>query len=37
MPLQLGDKVVPPSAIVSAHYAAWIVATIIVFVLAGVF
>jgi fumarate reductase subunit C len=37
MPLQLGDKVVPPSAIVAAHYAAWIVATIIVFVLAGVF
>ena len=36
MPLQLGDKVVPPAAIVAAHYAAWIVVSAATLWIAGV-
>ena len=37
MPLQMGEKLVPASYIVAAHYLAWVVVTVIVFWLAGVF
>ncbi len=37
MPLQMGETVVPAAAIVAAHYLAWIVITVIVFWLTGVF
>ena len=37
MPLQVGDKVVPPTVIVVAHYAAWAVVSVAVFWIAGVF
>jgi fumarate reductase subunit C len=37
MPLQLGDTVVPASAIVATHYLVWIAVTAFVFWLAGVF
>lgn len=37
MPMQLGEKVVPPVAIVIAHYAAWIVVSMAALWLAGVF
>ncbi|MGD2130113.1 MAG: hypothetical protein PVJ33_01710 [Lysobacterales bacterium] len=37
MPLQLGEHPVSPGVIVAAHYVAWIVVTLVVFWLAGVF
>jgi fumarate reductase subunit C len=37
MPLQMGDTVVPPAAIVAAHYAAWGVVTVATLWIAGVF
>jgi len=37
MPLQVGETLVPAAAIVAAHYLAWIVLTLIVFWLTGVF
>ena len=37
MPLQLGDKAVPASVIVAAHYLGWALLTVIVFWMAGVF
>ena len=36
MPVQLGEKKVPAVAIVIGHYAAWVVATLFIFWLAGV-
>lgn len=36
MPLQLGEKKVPAAVIIAGHYAAWAVATLAVFWLAGV-
>jgi len=36
MPIQLGEKFLPGSFIVIAHYVAWIVASAIIFWLAGV-
>lgn len=37
MPLQLGDKVVPPVVIVAAHYVAWVVVSVVTLWIAGVF
>ena len=37
MPVQLGEKKLPASAIVIGHYAAWVVVTLIVFWFTGVF
>jgi fumarate reductase subunit C len=37
MPLQMGGTAVPASAIVAAHYLAWLAATAIIFWLAGAF
>ena len=37
MPLQLGEKVVPPVAIVAAHYAVWIAVSATTLWIAGVF
>jgi fumarate reductase subunit C len=37
MPLQLGERFVPGSVIVGAHYAAWIAVSLVVLWLAGVF
>ena len=37
MPVQLGEKKLPGGTIVIGHYAAWIVVTLFVFWLAGVF
>ena len=36
MPVQLGEKLLPGSYIVVGHYVAWIVVTLIIFLLAGV-
>jgi fumarate reductase subunit C len=37
MPLQVGDTAVPSSAIVAAHYVAWLAVSLVIFWLAGVF
>lgn len=37
MPLQLGDTVVPPVAIVVGHYVAWAAVSLAIFWIAGVF
>ena len=37
MPLQLGDTLVPPFAIVAAHYFAWVVVSVATLWIAGVF
>jgi len=37
MPLQLGGAPVPASVIVAAHYVAWVVVTVLIFWLTGVF
>jgi len=36
MPVQLGEKPLPGSYIVIGHYVAWVVVTVIIFLLAGV-
>ena len=37
MPVQLGEKKLPDSAIVIGHYVVWVVVTLFIFWLAGVF
>jgi fumarate reductase subunit C len=37
MPLQVGERFVPGSVIIGAHYAAWIAVSLVVLWLAGVF
>jgi fumarate reductase subunit C len=37
MPIQFGDRMVPDRVIVVAHYAAWVVVSLLVLGLAGVF
>ena len=37
MPVQIGEKFLPGSVIIGAHYAGWLVASIAVLFLAGVF
>jgi fumarate reductase subunit C len=37
MPVQMGEKKLPGSYIIAAHYVAWVLVTVVVFWLAGVF
>jgi fumarate reductase subunit C len=37
MPVQIGEKFLPGAVIVGAHYAGWLLASIAVLFLAGVF
>ncbi|MDZ4731186.1 MAG: hypothetical protein SH820_14700 [Xanthomonadales bacterium] len=37
MPMQVAGKVVPPKAIVAAHYAVWVSLSLVIFWLVGVF
>ncbi len=37
MPIQIGENFVPGSTIVGAHYGVWLVLSIVMFVLAGVY